>query len=203
MAESADILRGAAPEGRPARPRRRLLDGRHGRPRSARDRLARARTRWASTVGTATRASSRHLHQLVGGDQSVRRRARRRRLHVHQRRGGDGVGVGARREAADAARPASRAQHRATRWACRSIEMVVWDPNEIWRRARRRSRSSMRSCCCGRATARSTRASPSQQIEAFRKKYPGGKVIAHPECTFDVVQAADDQRLDRAHHRRR
>jgi quinolinate synthase len=29
------------------------------------------------------------------------------------------------------------------------------------------------------------------QIEAFRKKYPEGKVIAHPECTLDVVQAAD------------
>ena len=29
------------------------------------------------------------------------------------------------------------------------------------------------------------------QIEAFRKKYPDGKVIAHPECTLDVVQAAD------------
>jgi quinolinate synthase len=30
------------------------------------------------------------------------------------------------------------------------------------------------------------------QIEAFRKKYPDGKVVAHPECTFDVVQAADE-----------
>ena len=40
-----------------------------------------------------------------------------------------------------------------------------------------------------------------QQIDAFRKKYPGGKVIAHPECTFDVVQAADAQRIDRGHHR--
>ena len=29
------------------------------------------------------------------------------------------------------------------------------------------------------------------QIEAFRKTHPEGKVIAHPECTFDVVQAAD------------
>ena len=29
------------------------------------------------------------------------------------------------------------------------------------------------------------------QIDAFRKKYPAGKVIVHPECTFDVVQAAD------------
>jgi quinolinate synthase len=30
-----------------------------------------------------------------------------------------------------------------------------------------------------------------QQIAAFRKQHPDGKVIAHPECTFDVVQAAD------------
>src|SRR4029078_12389405 len=29
------------------------------------------------------------------------------------------------------------------------------------------------------------------QIEAFRKQHREGKVIAHPECTFDVVQAAD------------
>src|SRR3954464_5213726 len=29
------------------------------------------------------------------------------------------------------------------------------------------------------------------QIDAFRKKYPAGLVVAHPECTFDVVQAAD------------
>ncbi|HEY7498361.1 MAG TPA: quinolinate synthase NadA, partial [Vicinamibacterales bacterium] len=27
---------------------------------------------------------------------------------------------------------------------------------------------------------------------AFRKKYPTGRVIAHPECTFDVVRAADE-----------
>ena len=31
-----------------------------------------------------------------------------------------------------------------------------------------------------------------QQIDAFRKQHPQGKVIAHPECTFDVVQAADE-----------
>jgi quinolinate synthase len=29
------------------------------------------------------------------------------------------------------------------------------------------------------------------QIHAFRKAHPDGKIIAHPECTFDVVQAAD------------
>jgi len=31
-----------------------------------------------------------------------------------------------------------------------------------------------------------------KQIEQFRAAYPNGKVIAHPECTFDVVQAADE-----------
>ncbi len=31
-----------------------------------------------------------------------------------------------------------------------------------------------------------------EQIEKARKEYPGIRVIVHPECTFDVVQAADE-----------
>ncbi len=31
-----------------------------------------------------------------------------------------------------------------------------------------------------------------KQIEQFRAQYPTGRVIVHPECTLDVVQAADD-----------
>jgi quinolinate synthase len=31
-----------------------------------------------------------------------------------------------------------------------------------------------------------------RQIENFRSRHPAGRVIVHPECTFDVVQAADD-----------
>ena len=31
-----------------------------------------------------------------------------------------------------------------------------------------------------------------QQIEHLRREHPGLKVIVHPECTWDVVQAADD-----------
>ena len=41
MAESADILTGDAPAGRPARPRGRLLDGRHGHRRAGRRVLGR------------------------------------------------------------------------------------------------------------------------------------------------------------------
>ena len=31
-----------------------------------------------------------------------------------------------------------------------------------------------------------------EHVEAARKKYPGIRVIAHPECRFDVCQAADE-----------
>jgi quinolinate synthase len=30
------------------------------------------------------------------------------------------------------------------------------------------------------------------QVKAFRRQYPAGRVVAHPECTLDVVQAADE-----------
>ncbi len=30
-----------------------------------------------------------------------------------------------------------------------------------------------------------------QYVEMFREKYPGIKILVHPECTFDVVQKAD------------
>ena len=51
MAESADVLARAAAAGHPARPRRRLLDGRHGRARTARDVLERARADGRAPAG--------------------------------------------------------------------------------------------------------------------------------------------------------
>ena len=68
--------------------------------------------------------------------------------------------------------------------------MVVWDPNETYggltpEQARHAKLILWKGHCS--VHTRFTVA----QIDAFRAKYPGGKVIAHPECTFDVVQAAD------------
>jgi quinolinate synthase len=68
--------------------------------------------------------------------------------------------------------------------------MVVWDPNEVGggltpQQARDAKLLLWKGHCS--VHTRFTVA----QIEAFRKKHPEGKVIAHPECTFDVVQAAD------------
>jgi quinolinate synthase len=69
-------------------------------------------------------------------------------------------------------------------------QMVVWDPNEIGGGLEpdhvRAARLILWKGHCSVHTRFTV-----QQIDAFRKKYPEGKVIAHPECTFDVVQAAD------------
>jgi quinolinate synthase len=70
-------------------------------------------------------------------------------------------------------------------------EMVVWDPNEIWGGLEPdRVKSAKLILWKGHCSVHTRFTVP--QIEAFRKKYPQGKVIAHPECTFDVVQAADE-----------
>ena len=80
MAESANILGAPASAGDPARPRRRLLDGRHGRDRPARDAAGTS----CATLGVDERGAG-HVHQLHRGHQRLLRRARRHRLHVEQR----------------------------------------------------------------------------------------------------------------------
>jgi quinolinate synthase len=69
--------------------------------------------------------------------------------------------------------------------------MAVWDPHEVGggltpEQARNAKLLLWKGHCS--VHTRFTVA----QIDAFRKKHPEGKVIAHPECTFDVVQAADE-----------
>jgi quinolinate synthase len=69
--------------------------------------------------------------------------------------------------------------------------MVVWDPHEMWGGLQaedvKKAKLLLWKGHCSVHTRFTT-----QQVDAFRKKYPGGKVIAHPECTWDVVQAADE-----------
>ena len=70
-------------------------------------------------------------------------------------------------------------------------QMVVWDPDEIWGgvepdRVRDAKLILWKGFCS--VHTRFTVA----QIDAFRRKYPHGRVVAHPECTFDVVQASDE-----------
>jgi quinolinate synthase len=69
-------------------------------------------------------------------------------------------------------------------------EMVVWDPNEICGGHQAEQVKNAKLILWKGHCSVHTRFTVAQ-IEAFRKKYPTGQVVAHPECTFDVVQAAD------------
>ncbi len=69
--------------------------------------------------------------------------------------------------------------------------MLVWDPNEIWGGLEPEQAKAAKLILWKGYCSVHTRFTV-QQIAAFRQKYPQGKVIAHPECTFDVVQAADE-----------
>jgi quinolinate synthase len=69
-------------------------------------------------------------------------------------------------------------------------EMVVWDPDQpfggLSRDALRHARLILWKGHCSVHTRFSVK-----QIDQFRRVHPTGKVIVHPECTLDVVQAAD------------
>ena len=69
-------------------------------------------------------------------------------------------------------------------------EMVVWDPDEpaggLDAAALQRARIILWKGHCSVHTRFTVR-----QIEQFRREHPEGRVIVHPECTWDVVQAAD------------
>ena len=69
--------------------------------------------------------------------------------------------------------------------------MVVWDPNEVGGGLTREEANNASLLLWKGHCSVHTRFTVAQ-IDAFRKKYPDGKVIAHPECTLDVVQAADE-----------
>jgi quinolinate synthase len=69
-------------------------------------------------------------------------------------------------------------------------EMVVWDPNEVWGGLDPAQVKKAKLILWNGHCSVHTRFNV-KQIDVFRQEHPDGKVIAHPECTFDVVQAAD------------
>jgi quinolinate synthase len=70
-------------------------------------------------------------------------------------------------------------------------EMVVWDPNEMWGGLTAEQLAKAKLILWKGHCSVHTRFT-TQQIDAFRKQHPHGRVVAHPECTWDVVQAADE-----------
>ncbi|HUF47256.1 MAG TPA: quinolinate synthase NadA [Vicinamibacterales bacterium] len=70
-------------------------------------------------------------------------------------------------------------------------QMVVWDPElpfgGVDREALERARLLLWKGHCSVHTRFSVR-----HIDQFRRQYPGGRVVVHPECTFEVAEAADE-----------
>jgi len=70
-------------------------------------------------------------------------------------------------------------------------DMVVWDPDlpdgGLDRAALDRARLILWKGHCSVHTRFSV-----AHVERFRQQYPQGRVIVHPECTFEVAQAADE-----------
>jgi quinolinate synthase len=69
-------------------------------------------------------------------------------------------------------------------------QMVVWDPDLPFGGLTREQLQAARLVLWKGHCSVHTRFSV-QQIARFRDQYPTGKVIVHPECTHEVVQAAD------------
>jgi quinolinate synthase len=69
--------------------------------------------------------------------------------------------------------------------------MVMWDPDQPFGGLTRESLEHAQLILWAGHCSVHTRFSV-KQIEQFRATHPGGRVIAHPECVFDTVQAADD-----------
>src|SRR5713101_4490845 len=70
------------------------------------------------------------------------------------------------------------------------VQMIVWDPyQEIGRNSPEAIRNARVILWKGYCSVHQ-RFTP-QQVERVRRQHPGIRVIAHPECRFEVAQAAD------------
>ena len=180
----------------PAGPGRRLLDGRHGRDRSARSLLGRtAHARRRPSV------DSGHLHQLHRRHQSAsaastaassaRRATRRRSMAWAWDRGEKLLMLPDQHLGRNTAYRDGRAARRDGACGIRICRLAASTPTTLASRAAR---------SCGRATAASTRASRSKQIEQFRDDASGRQ--GHRASRVHVRRRPGRRRVrvDRAHH---
>ena len=187
------------PDGDPPRPQRRLLDGRHGRPRRGGGGLGGAGRGHRHRAGHPD-----HLHELLGRAEGVRRPQRRRRVHLHQRPGRARLGARQGRRGPAGSRSAPRAA--ATRCCSSPTSTSAATPACRWATA-------STTCGCGtRATSAAASPRPTckdatlllwkghcsvhqrflpEHVEAFRAEHPDGIVVTHPECRYDTCQLAD------------
>ena len=69
--------------------------------------------------------------------------------------------------------------------------MVVWNPDEVWGGLTPDGMRAARLILWKGHCSVHTRFSVAQ-VEQIRRQHPGSRVIVHPECTWEVVEAADE-----------
>ena len=195
MAESADVLR--APHQQVILPD--LAAGCSMADMAAADQLEIVLGRAAQMGARRTRRRARHLHQLDGGHQGVRRRARRHRLHVVQRGGDADVGAGSAARSCCSCPTSTSGRNTAYKMGVPLDQMVVWDPHEPFggldaRRSSQRAKLILWKGHCSvhtRFTVAADRAGPRASIPA-----------SGSSCIPSAVRrraGGRRQRLDRVH----
>ena len=177
----------------PAEPRRRLLDGRHGRHRRGLRVLGGARGALRRPTPDADGRVPVIPVTYMNSAAALKafcRRARRHRLHLLERRDGARVGVRARPAGALLPRPAPRPQHGQGDGRPARPDAAVEPAQGARRHDARRARTTPGSSS-GTASARVHQRFTVDQIEQARAEHPGVHVIVHPECPMPVVEAAD------------
>ena len=209
MAESADVLTGDHQTGDPPRPQRRLLDGRHGRPRRGGGGLGGAGRGHRHRAGRPD-----HLHELLGRPEGVRRAATAARCAPPPTPGPCSTGRSARARAG-----------RESVGATGSGDKVLFFPDQhLGRNTGLPWATRSTTCGCG-TRASSGAASPRptckeatfllwkghcsvhqrflpEHVEAFRAEHPDGIVVDPPRVPLRDLPAGRPGRLDRLHHPR-
>ena len=135
--------------------------------------------------------------------EGVLRPSRRHRLHVGQRPGRARLGLRPQEAACCSSPTSTSAATRPERWAFPWTKCRSGIPRRSSSAATRPRRSTTAACSYGAGIAACIRFSGRSTSTQFREKYPGIKIIVHPECSMEVVDAADDVRLDRQDHQSR
>ena len=176
--------------GGPARPRGRLLDGRHGRA-SPRSRTPGTRS---TEAGVADVDRAGDLHELLRRHQGVLRPARRRGLHLVQRPGGAGVGLRSRGRTprcCSCPTSTSAATPPCWRWASRSTTAWSTNPHKPRRRAHRRAAARRQDDPLAGALLGARPVHRRRASTTCARRVPGVNVLVHPECRHEVVLKAD------------
>ena len=185
------------PAGDPPRPQRRLLDGRHGRPRRGRGGVGGARRGHRHRAGRPD-----HLHELLGRAEGVRRPQRRRRVHLDQRprRPRLGLGKGPCRRVGRRHRSGDKVLFFPDQHLGRNTGLAMGygarrhagvEPPPRAGRAHRGRRARRPRSCSGRATARSTSGSGPSTSRRSGPSTPTASSSPTPSAATTSAQLAD------------